>query len=58
MHQELYEPTNSLKRLLFWDGGSIQKCVHKLCQTIHPTVCFYLVKIKIYLNSFGFYLDI
>ena len=22
MHQELYEPTNSLKRLLFWDGGS------------------------------------
>jgi hypothetical protein len=22
MHQELYEPTNFIKQLLFWDGGS------------------------------------
>jgi hypothetical protein len=24
MHKKWYEPTNSLKRLLFWDGGSIK----------------------------------
>jgi hypothetical protein len=40
MHQELYEPTNSLKRLLFWDRGStLVLCIIKNLKDMLSTCC-------------------